>query len=937
MSLNNNFTFVNTTSASTDIRRQPIAMQPLPNPATHQAMNGAHLAFMQRPPFPYAPQQIMPGRIPYPQPYPAPMASRAPSTGTQGVYSTYPARLKRSDDNALILPTSYLTNRKPRFTGESDDDFDEFLEESDEEGTAGVRTRSATTAAAAVAAAGGAGGGGGGTPTPAPPAELPKIVRKKNHIYPGIADLERASSMEEVLVPIRLDIDLEDVKLRDVFLWNMNEQFLTPEKFAEILCEDLELPTFKFVPLIAESIRTQVLDFETIHEVELPAEGIRVVINLDLQIGKVNLRDRFEWDLDNIGNNAPEVFSRQLASELGVGGEYVSIIAHAIREQLYKHKRQLVDEYGLENEFAEPLSSGFRGIEDANHWTPQMEVLSNEELEKLLIAQERNIRYTFIVLLALLWFARDYPAWRDKRRRSEGLGQTNAESIPSTLHSTQKEKDDAHVSSTGSVTDAKQHAKLTWIHYILVSPMAALYILVRGALDLARFVLFRMLWYGEQSLPMIDAWLFEKVTVWLPQKIEQLAVWWETYGVDSWERCQAVVVAEGSRMLILLVEQAVTCLWMLFKLVQRITVWLCEVWQLLRDACDWKQRAKDALQVYKIYFHEPCLSFTMRIQRLIALFMEACYQTALGVLEDVIWFVSFTGNCCHHVFVTFLYDPFYHMAAWMHMQFQRRKEQSVMWFHLTTLYLAAKSVDAFEYGMDIVRSEAFQRNYMRLQRLFWSRFVWIIHETLDLAEGFQMTLETTVVHFLKPAMEVFVHAILPQLSDAYGKAAAIIRLLFMEHFYPTWVWTIRHFAGPLSVLWAFVTHFSQILWACTWPIVNTLWEQVVSMAGVMATVSKYWMVRTYGIGSIFYNELAEMVKENTPAVAQIFLAWAERIVASVDWSGLQSDFVLMVMTLQEAATTQFNLLLMSLERTLNTYIKEETPIQGNPTKKAKTI
>ncbi|KAI7871451.1 hypothetical protein BDF14DRAFT_1718984, partial [Spinellus fusiger] len=60
----------------------------------------------------------------------------------------------------------------------------------------------------------------------------------------------------------------------------------------------------------------------------------------------VNLRDRFEWDLDNMASNAPEVFSRQLASELGVGGEYISIIAHAIREQLYRHKKQLVDEVG---------------------------------------------------------------------------------------------------------------------------------------------------------------------------------------------------------------------------------------------------------------------------------------------------------------------------------------------------------------------------------------------------------------------------------------------------------------------------------------------------------------------------------------------------------------------------------------------------------------
>lgn len=59
---------------------------------------------------------------------------------------------------------------------------------------------------------------------------------------------------------------------------------MTPEKFAEILCEDLELSVARFVPLIAESIRNQVVDFEAIHEVELPPDSIRVVINVCIHL-----------------------------------------------------------------------------------------------------------------------------------------------------------------------------------------------------------------------------------------------------------------------------------------------------------------------------------------------------------------------------------------------------------------------------------------------------------------------------------------------------------------------------------------------------------------------------------------------------------------------------------------------------------------------------
>jgi hypothetical protein len=50
-------------------------------------------------------------------------------------------------------------------------------------------------------------------------------------------------------------------------------------------------------------------------------------------------------------------------------------------------------QYGFEGEIIDSLATGFRNIDDAEGWAPQMDILSNEELEKILIAQERSIRY----------------------------------------------------------------------------------------------------------------------------------------------------------------------------------------------------------------------------------------------------------------------------------------------------------------------------------------------------------------------------------------------------------------------------------------------------------------------------------------------------------------------------------------------------------------
>ncbi|KAI7871450.1 hypothetical protein BDF14DRAFT_1047609 [Spinellus fusiger] len=247
---NNNFAFVNTTSGGFGI---PLQTRPHPSPlhnggypphtSQHPRYPPSFASSPQPPPPPPQQQQqqqqqqlqlqSMHGRMAYTPSYAPP--NRRPSESTQGLFSTYSSRLKQSDDNALLLPATYLTNKKPRFIHDSDDEFEE-MDDSDEKNTSsGMVTRSATvghaplpgTAGHASTAGTAAVGHTGptsitGTTGPTSTIEYKKVIHKKNHIYPSEHEMERASSMEEVLVPIRLDIDLDDIKLRDTFLWNMN-------------------------------------------------------------------------------------------------------------------------------------------------------------------------------------------------------------------------------------------------------------------------------------------------------------------------------------------------------------------------------------------------------------------------------------------------------------------------------------------------------------------------------------------------------------------------------------------------------------------------------------------------------------------------------------------------------------------------------------------
>ena len=71
------------------------------------------------------------------------------------------------------------------------------------------------------------------------PVKHVKNQKKKLRSYPSFSmpSMEIAhdqAKVKEDLIPIRLDMELDGQKLRDVFTWNRNEKVITPEMFGEI-------------------------------------------------------------------------------------------------------------------------------------------------------------------------------------------------------------------------------------------------------------------------------------------------------------------------------------------------------------------------------------------------------------------------------------------------------------------------------------------------------------------------------------------------------------------------------------------------------------------------------------------------------------------------------------------------------------------------------
>ena len=242
--------------------------------------------------------------------------------------------------------------------------------------------------------------------------------RKTRELRVSRKDASAQAEQVEELVPIRLDIEWDKIRLRDTFTWNMHDRIVAPELFAEKLVDELSLPLEQCVPLIqmvAASIHEQIQDFhphvfieEEALDPHLPYNAykddeMRILIKLNITIGQHTLVDQFEWDINN-PTNSPEEFAQQMALDLSLSGEFTTAIAHSIREQAQLFTRslhatghafdgRLIEDQELKSAFLpSPSASVFRPHQAAKEYSPYLYELNEVELEKTELSLSREER-----------------------------------------------------------------------------------------------------------------------------------------------------------------------------------------------------------------------------------------------------------------------------------------------------------------------------------------------------------------------------------------------------------------------------------------------------------------------------------------------------------------------------------------------------------------
>ena len=315
--------------------------------------------------------------------------------------------------------------------------------------------------------------------------------------------LSAQSALPLTLIPIRIDLDIPSFtpqpalplpqdpnvdshqaryrapeptpayRLKDIFLWNLHETLITPEQFALILVQDLDLPNAAALALsVSNQIRQQLEEYAgvalhplfhstsaaatngnpnkilrtshsqdhsstgtpaanaasstnglaepngtplavnepsanvsataaqaSVSNVLNPDDTYRCIINLNINLQNKLFTDRFEWSLLHPPGMA-ERFAKQTCADIGLTGEWVPAVTHAIYEAVLRLKKEacetggLVATYGINNEAIPGQEAGWRYDPEqlADEWEPKVERLSKEEIEKREGDRERQIR-----------------------------------------------------------------------------------------------------------------------------------------------------------------------------------------------------------------------------------------------------------------------------------------------------------------------------------------------------------------------------------------------------------------------------------------------------------------------------------------------------------------------------------------------------------------
>ncbi|KAI9485182.1 MAG: hypothetical protein EXX96DRAFT_603562 [Benjaminiella poitrasii] len=228
------------------------------------------------------------------------------------------------------------------------------------------------------------------------------------------------------------------------------------------------------------------------------------------------------------------------------------------------------------------------------------------------------------VLAILIYFLRGYPQWKSQQCNNK-------------QPSFKANVTDTNVRAQQTPNSIKTEKPISLANYIIVTPFAALYILGRISIDAVRYGLYYMLWTCERLMPYIDDWLFDFVTISIPQKYAKIGQWWIQQGKPSYIHYTALFKQNTLPSMIQWLESFFINVYNACCKIQSLVLQLKSIWRRIIDRHDWHQLMDDLCLITYNTCWIPAAWTMTRAVRLSTLIYTGIYAISISIIDEIKW------------------------------------------------------------------------------------------------------------------------------------------------------------------------------------------------------------------------------------------------------------------------------------------------------------
>ncbi|KAI7891725.1 uncharacterized protein EV154DRAFT_507025 [Mucor mucedo] len=518
------------------------------------------------------------------------------------------------------------------------------------------------------------------------------------------------------------------------------------------------------------------------------------------------------------------------------------------------------------------------------------------------------------LLTFLVWLLGDYSQWKAKRSNTDSVTITTATATAATASAE---------SETTTAEEEKQKSieKLSLAHYILVSPFAAIYILGRVILDAIRYSLYYAIWWCEKSMPYIDDWLYDTMTIWVPQKYNQLESWWVRKGKPGFILRKQYFLNETLPTVVEHCEITMVKAYQIGCIVASSAQDFIDAWKRFVQRHDWRQLVTDLSDVACTVIWNPSVWIVTRSIRLAKLVYHGLRSASISIRDDILW-----------VSTVILPSIYNYMATTRLAKLLIRGLQTLTrGIHYVCLgvhgYLLVPTLGRFltwlvksiDLLILLLQDHTLQQRLWRVYQWTAPNLVWSLVEVGEIVTDIARWMQVAYVELLQPAYVLFMKRVVPRLAIAYQEI--VVRWVYELHLYPAWVNIYPYLNGPL--LWAYTN--------LTVPVLNGVYRCV---ASVSAYVTQHSLVKLQAFLSMaieisvrysqtVYTIVQSWLIRQAPVLSSLIQKSYTLMINACDWNGLRQDTLIIISQLYTWTSHQSDMIYLSLERSLSNWAKEQ--------------